>query len=193
MFGNGRDEDDEMKAGTRHALALVIASLILLALLLRSRSSPKPVSSVTPPAVTNQPTILTKIENPAPASAFPPPAPVPEDGAPRDEIVGIGAVLSRPDAENGVVQITKVLPNSPAEAAGLFGPLNIYKVDGISLHGVSLQQCVAMLRGAIGTKVRLELGRPFEEEKFQVEVTRQRVIVPNGARQFRRIQLPEER
>ena len=138
--------------------------------------------------VTNKIRTVTRIEN-APA-AFPPSSPAPEGVRPQEEIFGIGAVLSRPNTEDGVVQITRVLPNSPAEAAGLFGPLNIYKVDGVSLSGRSLQDSVAMLRGPAGTRVRLEVGKPLQEETFEVEVTRQRVIVPGGERPYRRIPEP---
>ena len=130
----------------------------------------------------------------APTQAAPPSAPpsyaAPETIRSAEEIVGIGAVLSRPDAENGVVQITRVLPNSPAETAGLVGPLNIYKVDGISLQGVSLADCVGMLRGPAGSKVRLEVGKPLEEGTFEVEMIRQRVVVPSGEPRFRPIPPP---
>jgi len=134
-------------------------------------SKPEPIAVVTPPP-------------------NPPPLPAPQPFQPTTEIVGIGAVLSKPDAENGAVQITGILPNSPAEAAGLFAPLNIYKVDGISLKGLSLQECVGMLRGAAGTQVQLEVGKPSENGTFEVEVTRQRVAVPNSEPRLRRIPPP---
>ena len=121
----------------------------------------------------------------------PPPVSAPQAIRPQEEIVGIGAVLSKPDPENDAVQITGVLPNSPAEAAGLFAPLVIYKIDGISLKGLSLQECVGMVRGVAGTQVQLEVGKPSENGTFEVEVTRQRVVVPNSEPRLRRIPPPE--
>jgi len=153
------------------------AALILLALLLWPRGSSRPVASINgQPDLTNQLATQAKVETPSAASALPPVAPVLDGGRPQEEIVGIGAVLSRPD-NDGLLRITKVLPNSPSEAAGLSGPLDIHKIDGISVRGLSLQECVAMLRGAVGTKVRIELSQPSEEGTFEVEITRQRVVI----------------
>src|SRR5256885_1762289 len=145
-----------MKPGIRLALIVSAAALILLALLLWPRGAPKPLSSIpTLPTVTAQLTTQVKVENPPPAQSIPP---APRDGRPHEEIVGIGAVLSR-NAQDGPLRITKVLPNSPSEAAGLSGPLEIHKIDGISVRGLSLQECVAMLRGAAGTKVSFGLSK----------------------------------
>ncbi len=150
-----------------------------------SSATPAQTTAVKTQIVSNVPIRVT-VTPPTPPSV---PGPEPFQPPP-EEIVGIGAVLSRPNVENGVVQITRVLPNSPAEAAGLFGPLNIYKVDGISLQGLSLQECVGMLRGAAGTQVQLEVGKPSENGTFEVEVTRQRVVLPNSEPRLRRIPPP---
>ncbi|HUR44383.1 MAG TPA: PDZ domain-containing protein [Candidatus Saccharimonadales bacterium] len=87
-------------------------------------------------------------------------------------VVGVGAQLSRPKGQNGITQIIGVLPGSPAEKAGLKPPLNVYAVDGVALTGVSLQDCVKMIRGAAGSKVRLELSAPEDDQPFTVELIR---------------------
>jgi S1-C subfamily serine protease len=101
----------------------------------------------------------------------------PESGIGVREVVGIGVELRRPNVENGVAQIQRVLPGSPAEREGLTPGLNIHKVDGISLRGVSLSEITHLIRGPAGTKVRLELYEGVDGEKFTVELTRQQLEV----------------
>lgn len=91
------------------------------------------------------------------------------------EVVGIGVELQRPNVENGVAQIQRVLPGSPAEREGLTPGLNIHKVDGISLRGISLSEITHLIRGPAGTKVRLEVYEGVDGEKFTVELTRQKL------------------
>ena len=100
-------------------------------------------------------------------------APEPEVGEP--EVVGIGAELVRPNVANGIVQIVRVLPGSPAELAGLQPPLNVHKVDGVALLGLPFSESVRLIRGPVGTKVRLELSEVLQDEKFTVELTRQKL------------------
>src|SRR5687767_12958334 len=75
---------------------------------------------------------------------------------PTDEVFGIGAVIKRDD-NTGENMITGVVPNSPAAAAGLAGDFIIRKIDDTLADGMSLQECVNLVRGPAGTKVRLEL------------------------------------
>lgn len=91
------------------------------------------------------------------------------------ELVGIGAELVRPNVANGVVQIVRVLPGSPAELAGLKPPLNVHKVDGVALLRLPLSETVRLIRGPVGTKVRLELSEVLQDETFTVELTRQKL------------------
>lgn len=104
-----------------------------------------------------------------------PPRRVFEAEAGGQEVVGIGAELVRPNVANGVVQIVRVLPGSPAELAGLQPPLNVHKVDGVSLLGLPLSETVRMIRGPVGTKVRLELSEVMQDETFTVELTRRKL------------------
>lgn len=91
------------------------------------------------------------------------------------EVVGIGVALVRPNRANGVAQIDRVLPDSPAEQAGLKAGMNVHKVDGISLRGLSLSETTHLIRGPAGSTVQLELYYGVDGEKFTVEVTRQKL------------------
>jgi len=93
---------------------------------------------------------------------------------PLREVVGIGAVIHR-DANTGANMITGVVPNSPAAAAGLAGDFIIRKIDDTLTDGMSLQECVNLVRGPEGTKVRLELFDLDANETKIVELTRQKL------------------
>jgi C-terminal processing protease CtpA/Prc len=95
---------------------------------------------------------------------------------PEREIVGIGAALKW-DQESGAPQIANVLPNSPALQAGLSAGLIIHKIDAIATKGMRLEDCVSLIRGPVGTKVRLELIDPEQNETNTVELTRQRLQI----------------
>jgi hypothetical protein len=78
------------------------------------------------------------------------------------EIVGIGTALDL-DPQTKMPRITKVIDNSPASKAGLAAGVIIQKINDTPMAGKTLNECVALLRGAAGTKVRLELLNPEED------------------------------
>ena len=68
--------------------------------------------------------------------------------------VGVGAVL---DIRNNATTVVRVLPNSPAEKAGLKSGEVILKVDGNAVTGLTVEQVVVKVRGPAGTPVTLDL------------------------------------
>jgi RNA polymerase sigma factor (sigma-70 family) len=91
-------------------------------------------------------------------------------------VAGIGVALNM-DKQTSALRITQVVPNLPAAQAGLTAGIIIQKVDGVPIGGKSLQECVDLIHGAAGTKVRLELVDPSKNETNTVELTRQ-IIQP---------------
>ena len=98
--------------------------------------------------------------------------------APRStqEIIGVGLALKF-DAKTKAIQIASILPNSPAAQAGLSNDFVIQKIDGVSTADKKIAECVNLLRGAAGTKVRLELVDPNKNGTNTVELVRQRIQV----------------
>ena len=90
------------------------------------------------------------------------------------EIVGIGAALEL-DAQSRMLRVTKVFENSPASRGGVSAPVLVRKIDGVATSGMSLDDCVARLRGQAGTKVRLELFDSEQDRASEVELTRAKV------------------
>ncbi|MCI0541435.1 MAG: serine hydrolase [Verrucomicrobiales bacterium] len=95
------------------------------------------------------------------------------------EIVGIGMALDA-DKPTGLVRITSVYPKSPTGRAGLSAGLLIWKINGVSVEGKSIQECLGLMGGQAGTKVRFELLNLERKETNTVELTRQKFVTSTG-------------
>ena len=89
------------------------------------------------------------------------------------ELIGIGTSLDI-DKSSHTLLITKVYPNSPAADGGLSAGHLIQSIDGISTADKEMAQCVKLLRGPAGTKVRLEVLDPQLNKAKSVELTRKK-------------------
>jgi serine-type D-Ala-D-Ala carboxypeptidase/endopeptidase len=93
--------------------------------------------------------------------------------APAAEFIGIGARCNFD--RDGSLLIMKVTPGSPAEQAGLTAGLHIHSIDGADITGKSLDECLKLIRGPAGTKVKLGLFDPEKNQARTVELKRQKV------------------
>ena len=73
--------------------------------------------------------------------------------------------------------IMGAVPGSPAAAAGLSGKFIVRSIDGQSVEGLGLQDCVNLLRGPVDTKVRLEVMEVDATESRTVELTRRQIQI----------------
>ena len=95
-------------------------------------------------------------------------------GSPAQErVTGVGLALG---VEDHTIKIMRVLPHTPASKAGLVPGLVVRKIDGTTTDGKLLKECVDMVRGAVGTKVRLELVDIENGKTNTVELTRERIL-----------------
>jgi len=95
------------------------------------------------------------------------------------ELAGIGASLGV-DKDTQLLQITKVFPKSPASNAGLSNGLLIQKINDQSTIGKTPDSCAQLIRGPVGSKVRLEIINPTRNETNTIELTRQKFTTSNG-------------
>lgn len=88
---------------------------------------------------------------------------------------GIGAYVEI-DTVSGYVKVTGVIPNSPAEEAGLQSDDIFYKIEGEDLAGLDTSQVIARIKGAEGTTVHLTMVR--DGVPFEVDVERRKIESP---------------
>ena len=70
------------------------------------------------------------------------------------------------------MRVIHVHTNTPAAKAGLLPGLAIRSIDGVSTEGKSLKDCTKMMRGAVGSKVKLELVDTDHNKTNTVELVR---------------------
>jgi carboxyl-terminal processing protease len=93
-------------------------------------------------------------------------------------LAGIG-VMSIMNPDSNMLTVLTVFEGSPAYAAGLLEGDKIESVNGINMVGQPQNEITDMIRGPVGTTVRLTVLRPNEERYFDVEIVRALVEVPS--------------
>lgn len=88
-------------------------------------------------------------------------------------IAGIGVALG---IEANTLKIMKVLPGTPADRAHLSPGWIVQRIDNVATDGKRLEDSVAMLRGAAGSKVKLELLDTLANRTNKVELIREQVL-----------------
>lgn len=86
---------------------------------------------------------------------------------------GVGVWAAR--TSDGVIEIDKVQPGSPAARAGLRAGDRLLSVDGHAVTGLAVADVVSLLRGAAGTPVVLNLSRNGAD--FTETVLRERLRI----------------
>jgi carboxyl-terminal processing protease len=91
---------------------------------------------------------------------------------------GIGAFVGL--NKDGLVEITEIIPDSPAEAVGILAGDLFVEVNGTDVSSYADITAVAVLvRGPEGTPVDLVLYRPSEKKNVSFTVTRRKITTSN--------------
>lgn len=89
---------------------------------------------------------------------------------------GIGAEIGEKD---GVINVVAPLKDSPSERAGLEAGDLIFKINETSTEGLSVNKAVSLIRGTIGTSVKLNV---FRKEKWlqprDITIVRDEIKLP---------------
>ena len=102
-------------------------------------------------------------------------------------ILSIGFMVGMPTSPGGPfaneigsqrLVITGVLPNSPAEEAGLKAGDQILKINDKITVGMMIDEAVSLIRGPKGTEVVLTIGRDGWTEAKEFKITRAVIIIP---------------
>lgn len=92
------------------------------------------------------------------------------------EFSGIGATLSQ-DRTTGIITLTKIFKNSPAEEAGLKEGDILYQVAGKDVADREVSDVVKDVKGEEGTTVDIVVLRGERSEKIEVTATRRKIEV----------------
>ncbi len=90
---------------------------------------------------------------------------------------GIGAYISM-DTTINMPRISKVMPGTPAEEAGILADDIITEVNKESVQGLTTEEVVSRIKGEEGTTVHLTLERESAKETVEVDVYRKKIEVP---------------
>jgi carboxyl-terminal processing protease len=88
---------------------------------------------------------------------------------------GIGVDLAFGD---GLVMVSNVVPDSPADSAGIMRGDVIEQIDGQRLTEPDPNEVIRMLRGDIGREVSLTLVRPVTGDAFSLDLVLEEIVVP---------------
>lgn len=88
---------------------------------------------------------------------------------------GIGVTISM--TEEGYLQVVRLIPGGPAEQTPLQAGDLILEVDGTSVLGMDMAQAVTLIRGPVGTEVRLLVRRP-DGHSFEITIRRALIQIP---------------
>jgi carboxyl-terminal processing protease len=84
---------------------------------------------------------------------------------------GTGIVIQQ-DPQSKFIDVSNVVPDGPADKAGVQQDDVILAIDGISTKGLTLEQASARLRGKAGTQVELTIQRDGKQLSTPVSITR---------------------
>jgi carboxyl-terminal processing protease len=120
--------------------------------------------------------VLATIEDPYTILVEPSPRELEKDAL-RGSFGGIGAWVAQ--REDGAIVLTPMDGRPAAEAGVLQGDI-VVAVDGTDTQGLLRDDVVALIRGPIGSSVRLTVLREESGETLEIDVRRERIETPTA-------------
>src|SRR5215468_9379200 len=90
------------------------------------------------------------------------------------EFGGLGIEVTM---EEGLVKVVAPIDDTPAQKAGLLSGDFISQIDDDAVQGLSLEQAVNKMKGAVNTKTRLKIMRKGKDTPIDVTLTREIIKV----------------
>ena len=92
----------------------------------------------------------------------------------RGEFGGLGIEVTQ---EDGAIKVVSPIDDTPAAKAGIMANDVIIAIDGESVQGMTLNQAVDKMRGAINTPVTLKIVRGAKKEAQDVKIVRDKIRI----------------
>jgi carboxyl-terminal processing protease len=90
------------------------------------------------------------------------------------EFGGLGIEVTM---EDGLVKVVAPIDDTPAAKAGILSGDLIAQIDGDAVQGLTLEQAVNKMKGAVDTKTKLTIIRKGKDAPFDVSLTREIIRV----------------
>jgi carboxyl-terminal processing protease len=87
----------------------------------------------------------------------------------RGEFGGLGIEVTM---EDGLIKVVTPIDDTPASKAGVMAGDIITQIDDEPVQGLTLNQAVEKMRGAVNTSVRLKVSRKSSNEPVELKLTR---------------------
>jgi|TARA_B110000211_G_scaffold228475_1_gene284737 carboxyl-terminal processing protease len=87
----------------------------------------------------------------------------------KGEFAGLGIEIGM---ESGVVKVISPIDDTPAANAGIKAGDYIVRINNEQVQGKSLTEAVKLMRGPIGSKIKLTVRRKNEKKALEFEITR---------------------
>jgi carboxyl-terminal processing protease len=91
---------------------------------------------------------------------------------------GFGGIGIRLDSDNGAILVQSVLPNTPADKAGIKANDKIVRVASRPTSGMELKDVVALMRGKVGSSIVLEIEREGAPQPLKFDIKRALIVPP---------------
>ena len=88
---------------------------------------------------------------------------------------GVGIEI---DVRDKVITVVSPLKGTPAEIAGILAGDKIVKIDDRSTENMRIDEAVSLIRGEIGTKIKLTIVRKDEGKTREFNIARTKIIIP---------------
>src|SRR5947209_14745794 len=92
----------------------------------------------------------------------------------RGEFGGLGIEVTM---EDGLVKVVAPIDETPAAKAGILANDIITHLDDEPVQGLTLNQAVEKMRGAVNTKIKLKIMRKGQDKPTEVTIMRDRIVV----------------
>ena len=92
----------------------------------------------------------------------------------RGEFGGLGIEVTM---ENQVVKVVSPIDDTPASKAGVQANDLITQLDGESIVGLTLEQAVEKMRGAVNTPITLTIVRKGRDEPLEIKIVRETIKI----------------
>jgi carboxyl-terminal processing protease len=110
-------------------------------------------------------------------SSYKPPKEFAEDKAINRKFIGIGLEIAKDSAKDSPLRVVTPIYGSPGERGGILAGDDVIEVDGVDFRPLTIEQTVKVMRGEVGTVMRLTILRKGHSEPLKFAIKREEIRI----------------